>query len=333
MRMHKEPLVAVVTPVHNREHFLAECIESVLRQTYENFEYIIVNDCSTDTSLDIALNYARRDSRIRVESNTTPVGDIDNHNIAFSLISPAAKYCKAVSPEDLIFPDCIRRMVEVAEANPSVGFVASYQLSGRYVKWQGLQYPTAVVPGREICRQVFLGGHAGFGFGTPTSMLYRADLVRSSGGFYPHSSPHSDTSACFKYLQKSDFGFVYQVLSYGRIHGNLESLKSARINRHASEYLRDLIQYGPLYLSKAELERGLNEQLSDYYRFLAVSLVRRRGKDFWHYHRSRLEELGYPIRLSRLLKAAAMRVFREILNPEQAFRRSWRRVFADRKAF
>jgi glycosyltransferase involved in cell wall biosynthesis len=89
----EEPLVSVVTPVYNGEAYLAECIESVLGQTYKNFEYIIVNNCSKDRSLDIALAYAKRDSRVRVHNNEKFVGVIENHNIAFSLISPAAKYC------------------------------------------------------------------------------------------------------------------------------------------------------------------------------------------------------------------------------------------------
>ena len=327
MPMHEEPLVSVVTPVYNGESFLAVCIESVLMQTFRNFEYILVNNCSTDRSLDIALHYAKRDSRIRVHSNDSFVGVIENHNIAFSLISPAAKYCKVVSADDFLFPECITRMVEVAEANPSVGIVGSYQLSGSYIRWQGFQYPRTVLPGLELCRQVFLGGQPTFGFGTPTSTMYRADLVRNSGGFYPNSSPHADTSSCFKYLQNSAFGFVYQVLSYERTHGETQSSKSAEINRYSSANLNDLIQYGSFYLSKEEFERQLRKQLNDYLRFLAVNIIGFRGKEFWDYHKSRLEELGYPLTPFMLLKAAVIKVLREILNPEQAIRKIWRRVF------
>jgi len=325
--MRNAPLVSVVTPVYNGEHFLAECIESVLTQTFTQFEYIIVNNCSTDRSLDIALDYAARDSRLRVHNNDRFVGVIENHNIAFSLISPAAKYCKVVSADDFIFPDCIARLVEVAEANPSVGIVGSYQLSGSQIKWQGFTYPRVVVPGVALCRQIFLGDQKAFGFGTPTSLLYRADLVRNSGGFYPNSSPHADTSACFKYLQKSDFGFAYQVLSYERTHEDTQSSKSVEINRYVSAYLNDVIQYGPYYLSKEEMGRLLKNTLYTYHRFLAVNIVGSKGKEFWSYHKRRLEELGYPLKASMLLRAAMVMVLQEILNPEQAIRKCWRRVF------
>lgn len=325
MNVVSQPLVSVVTPVYNGEPFLAECIESVLKQTYKNFEYIIVNNCSTDHSLEIALDYAKKDSRIRFHNNNSFVAVIENHNIAFSLISPAAKYCKVVSADDLILPDCIMRMVEVAEANPSVGIVGSYEIAGSRVRWQGFQYPRSVIPGREICRQNFLGGDPTFGFGSPTSILYRADIVRNSGGFYPNSSPHADTSACFKHLQHSDFGFVYQVLSYCRIHGQTQSSKSTDINRYSSAVLNDVIKYGPFYLSTEELERLLKKQLNDYYQFLGVNLFRFRGREFWDYHKSRLEELGHPITIPKLLKGIIIKFLREAVNPEQAIRKICRR--------
>ena len=158
------------------KHF-GECLESVLRQTYRHYEYIIVNNCSKDRSLDIALAYAKRDSRVRAHNNENFVGVIENHNIAFSLISPAAKYCKVVSADDIIFPESIRRLVDVGEMHPPAGISGSYQQSGKYLKWQGFPYPRAVMPGRDICRQIFLGCNPAFGFGSPTSLLYRADGV------------------------------------------------------------------------------------------------------------------------------------------------------------
>src|SRR5262245_48451206 len=124
------PLVSVLTPVYNGEDYLAECIESVLAQTYRNFEYTIVNNCSKDRSLEIALSYAKKDSRIRVHDNEQFVGVIENHNIAFRLVSGSAKYCKVVSGDDFILPEYLTKVVEFAEANPTVGIVGSYQLSG-----------------------------------------------------------------------------------------------------------------------------------------------------------------------------------------------------------
>lgn len=309
MNRNNAPLVTVLTPVYNGADYLAECIESVLNQTYDNFEYIIVNNCSTDRTRETALQYAARDPRIRVHNNEQFVDVIANHNIAFNLMSPQARYAKMVSGDDYLFPDCIERMVEFAEAHPSVGIVGAYQLSGSIIKWQGFQYPTVVFPGRDIGRrfllrpQVFVEGEPVFGFGTPTSLMYRADLVRQTREFYPNPSPHSDTSACFSCLRHSDFGFIYQVLSYERTHGETQSSASKQMNRYTSAFLDDLLHYGSYYLSSDELTRELKATLTEYRRFLAKNyLLGSKDRKFWDYHEGRLKELGYPLGRFELLR-------------------------------
>lgn len=319
--MNDHPLVTILTPVYNGEAYLAECIESVLNQTYTNFEYIIVNNCSTDRTLEIATQYERKDPRLRVHKNLKFVPVIENHNIAFGLMSPNAKYCKVVSGDDTIFPDCIASMVEVAETYPSAVMAGCYQQSGKTVRWQGFPYPRTLISGREVCRQCFLGGDKDFGFGSPTSLLYRADIVRKSREFYPNPSPHSDTSACFANLVDADYAFIYRVLCWERTHEQTQSSKSAKMNRYLSSCLNDLLTYGHFYLSTEEYEKLLREQVNAYYSFLAVNSFSRRGKEFWDYHRSRLNELGFPITVPRLLNAGGKRALKEALNPGHAFKR------------
>jgi glycosyltransferase involved in cell wall biosynthesis len=327
MTERNQPLVSVLTPVYNGEKYLAECIESVLSQTYQNYEYLIVNNCSKDRTLEIALSYAKKDSRIRVHDNDTFFEVIANHNHAFRQMSPSAKYCKVVSGDDFILPECLSQMVEFAEGHPSVGIVGCYQQSGKRVRWQGFPYPKSVVTGRDLCRQIFLGGNPDFGFGSPTSLLYRADLVRKSTQFYPNPSPHSDTSACFCALQDCDFGFIYQVLSGEITHTETQSSRSEQLNRYSSAFLNDLQQYGPAYLSENELQLAVKELLDDYHRFLAVNWVKRTPVDgFWQYHRSRLEELGHPLKRHQLVKALMLLIFREAGNPEQAVRKFRKRM-------
>jgi glycosyltransferase involved in cell wall biosynthesis len=332
MSTRNEPLVSVVTPVYNGADFLEECIESVLKQTYGNFEYLIVNNCSKDRTLDIALSYAQKDSRIRVHDNTEFLAVIANHNHAFGLISPAAKYCKVVSGDDAIFPECLTKLVELAEANPSVGMVGCYQQSGRRVRWQGFKYPDPVLPGRQMCREIFLSDDPDLGFGSPTSLLYRADLLRSNKEYYPDPSPHSDTSACFRDLLEHDFGFVYEILSYERVHEQTQSYRSSQMNRYSSAWLHDLLRFGPACLSAEEFKRRRKETVDGYYRFLAVNYFGRfAGDDFWNYHRGRLEELGYPFKRTSLYKAGLILALQGILNPELTIRKFWNRKFSGRE--
>ena len=77
-----------------------------------------------------------------MHDNETFVGVIANHNIAFKLMSAEAKYCKVVSADDFLFPECVTRLVDLAEENPSVGIVGSYQLSGSQVRLAGFRIST-----------------------------------------------------------------------------------------------------------------------------------------------------------------------------------------------
>ena len=178
-----EPLVSVVTPVYNGAKYLAECIESVLTQTYSNFEYIIVNNCSTDGTLEIASRYAEQDPRIRIVTNEHFVGVIENHNIAFRQISPESKYCKALAADDSLYPECIQKLVEIAERNPAVSIVQSYAVNDKGVRGIGLPPQKSVFEGREVCRLYLLGALEAFG--TPSAVLYRSTAVRERKPFTP----------------------------------------------------------------------------------------------------------------------------------------------------
>lgn len=299
-----QPFVSVVTPVYNGESFLAECIESVLAQTYTNIEYIIVNNHSTDRTLEIAQSYADKDGRIQVYSNEAFVGAIENHNIALRYISPNSKYCKVVSADDWIFRDCLTQMVELAEANPSVGMVGSYTIAGKKIVPQGLEYETKVVSGSQLCYET-LKGHPQL-FGAPTWMLYRSDLIRRSNDFFPGSNPHADVAACYQWLKDCDFGFVHQLLSYTRIQPDSQSTHSIKLGTINLARIERLLQFGPQYmLSEKEQTKCLNELMDVYYRFLASNIHKQLGNGaFWQYHKTELRKLGLRLSPARLCVAS-----------------------------
>jgi glycosyltransferase involved in cell wall biosynthesis len=326
-----QPLVSVLTPVYNGGAYLRECIESVLGQTYTNWDYTILNNASTDDTLKIAEEYARKDSRVRVFSNDTLVDVISNHNKAFTLITPEARYCKNVSADDWLFPECLEQMVRVAEANPSIGFVGSYQLSGGSadwrtwsVRWTEIPYPCQIISGRDVCRTQLLGGP--YVFGSPTSIMYRADLVRGCDRFYPNQTSEADTSACYRFLRQSDFGFVHQVLSFMRLHEQTETATSKLQNAYVSSLLSDLVEYGQDYLSQAEWKKRVEEVVADYYRFLGVSVFNFRNGAFWAYHRKRLAECHQRFSYRRVMVAALVKGIDLLFNPKQTFEKVVRRT-------
>ncbi len=295
MTAYGEPMVTVLTTVYNGERYLRECIESVLNQTYRNWEYVIVNNCSNDATERIASEYAASDSRIRIHNNAAFVTAIQNHNLAFRTMSPQSKYCKVVHADDWLFPECLNQMVNLAERYPSVAVVGAYSLEGDRVILDGLPYPSTVVPGHSMGRWYLMGGP--YVFGNPTSVLYRADLVRSRQPFYRERWPlWADLDACLDLLRQSDFGFVHQVLTFTRRHAEATSQFAKRVNTYMLGGLELLVRHGPFYLDPHEYRVRLEEVLRAYRHFLGQSLIQRpTDKEFWHYHMTGLREVGHPM--------------------------------------
>jgi glycosyltransferase involved in cell wall biosynthesis len=106
------PLVSVISPVYNGEAHLAECIESVLAQTYPDWEYLVVDNCSTDRTFEIAERYAKQDARVPIVRNERFVSAAQNHNIGLGQMSSESRYCKFVHADDWLFAECLA----VAEA-------------------------------------------------------------------------------------------------------------------------------------------------------------------------------------------------------------------------
>ena len=320
MSLHDQPLVSVITPVYNMGDYLAECIESILSQTYQNFEYIIVNNRSTDRTLEIALEYAKKDSRIQVHTNKDFVGVMENHNIALALMSPQAKYCKVLCADDFLFPECLTKMVELAEAHPSVSMVGSYSIAGKKVMHSGLEYERTVVNGSEISRATLLGGP--YVFGAPTTLLYRADSVRKTKAFYPTSNPHSDTTACYRELENADFGFVHQVLSYTRIHAESQTSRGIKLGVLHLAKVYDVARFGPKFLSPTEYTDCLSRTTDHYYSTLVPHLfTKARNKEFWQKHRDGLQEAGLTFSRGKLLKAALLKWLLLFVHPGQALKK------------
>lgn len=311
--MTQSPLVSVITPVHNGELFLRECIESVLAQTYPHWDHTIVNNRSTDRTVEIAREYADRDPRIRIWNSETFVRVEQSYNNAFRQISAASKYCKVVAADDWLFPECLEKMVGLAEEHRTVAIVGAYGLSGAKIQWQGLPYPSTRVSGRELCRARLLGGP--YVFGTATSLLYRSDIVRSRHAFYNESNFHCDSEACLEFLEHADFGFIHQVLTYQGVREDSLTSFSQTMQTYLPWILLELVRYGPKYLTAEELQSRIRQHLKDYYDYLGEQVYARRGREFWNYHRTQLAALGHPMSARRLATAATSYAL-EFVNPK-----------------
>ncbi len=311
MKVSGKPFVTVLTPVYNTEKYLEECIRSVLAQTYNNWEYVIVDNCSTDRSANIARKYGDNDQRIRVVHNKEFLDMFKNWNHALHQIAPDSKYCKIVHADDWLFKDCLKEMVNVAESNPNVGIVGSYRLEETKVTCDGLPYPSTIISGKEICRSRLKGGP--FVFGSPSTLLIRSDIIRSKKYFYNESNIHADNEICFELLQDWDFGYVHQVLTFTRRHNEANTAYTRRMNTFIAADFFILIKYGPVLLSSDEYQLALDKYLTKYYRVLADSVLHLREKEFWTYHKKELKNMGYPINYLKLFTSSLKFIYNKVL--------------------
>jgi glycosyltransferase involved in cell wall biosynthesis len=325
MRRNAQPLVSIVTPVYNGEAYLAECIESVLAQTYEHWEYLIVNNHSSDRSGEIARHYAQHEPRLRVADNPTVLNAVDNWNHALKLISPESGFCKIVHADDWIFPDCVRQMTALGVAHPTVGLISAYRLDEDRVNLAGVPYGETVVMGRELCRRSLLRDEDYFG--SPSSLLVRSEIVRARDPFYTGRGSDTDTAACFDILREWDFGFVHQVLTYTRRHNESRSSALLRFQGRRLDKLRRLHSYGPTFLTEDEYRTRWARMLRNYYQALAGSVLERPEPGFWRYQRQQLQQMGLSLSWGRLAAATAL----ELLDLRQSLRHV-RRGLARRRA-
>lgn len=118
--MQDNPLVSVLMTAYNRERYIGDAIRSVLESTYTNIELIIVDDVSSDRTVDIALEFAKTDNRVKVFVNEKNLGDYPNRNRAASYAT--GKYIKYLDADDMMYDFGLDVMVRYTERFPEAGF-------------------------------------------------------------------------------------------------------------------------------------------------------------------------------------------------------------------
>jgi glycosyltransferase involved in cell wall biosynthesis len=315
-----QPIVSVVTPFYNTAQYLPLCIESVLTQTWSNFEYLLVDNASTDGSGEIAESYAARDKRIRVVHWPALLPQVRNYNQALRQISASSNYCKIVQADDTIDAACLRSMVSAFEQAPTIGLVGSYYLKGDVVRGSGFPRGVTMLAGGEMARLYLrsIAGAAGSptaAFGSPTAVMYRSSLILRPEPFFDEDLLHEDTEKCMQILREWDFGFVPQVLSFLRTDN--ESI-SSRARRYRAGTLDDYIivhRYAREFLPDPEARSLIRRVTRDYESLLAQHALRLREREFWDYHRSGLRTVGQKLVWRRIARRLFVDALLAAANP------------------
>ena len=303
-------LVAIFIPVYNDQEYIGQAIESILKQTHANWLLDVIDNNSDDRTPYVVEEYSRKESRISHRRFDELIGANANHSRGFAAIDPESAYCKVVQADDFIFPDCLQRMVEVAERHPEVGFVTSYRRIEDVVDLIALPLSREVARGTDVIRRCVLGSpHI---LGAPTASLLRTDLVLARQPFYDSTFSHADTDAAYDVLARADFGHVHQVLTYSRSRDSRFTFAQDAYC-WGPESVRILMRHGPGVLSRDEFRRRLRFELEHYSRFLVTQRLRpqrRHDMRFHTYHSLQLDYIeaeagAHPAvqRVARILRA------------------------------
>lgn len=220
--MTDSPLVSVLLTSYNREAFIAESIESVLAQTFTDFELIVCDDQSRDRTRDIVDDYARRDPRIRASVNERNLGDYPNRNRAASLAR--GRFLKYHDSDDVMYRHCLGVMVEALTAEPRAGFALSTSRN-----WPGGPCPMLLTPKLAYERE-YLG--TGLFQAGPASALFRTEVFRGVGGF-PEEGVASDLLFWIRACARVNVLLVPGDLFYYRVHAGQEYAKPENTIRYA----------------------------------------------------------------------------------------------------
>ena len=182
------PTVSVLMTVYNRRRFLTDAVRSVLDSTFTDFELILVDDASTDGSLELAHDLAGGDERVAVHANSHNLGDYPNRNHAASLAN--GEWLKYVDSDDLIYPHSLEVMVRAMKdhANAAAGLMHT-------VPSDRCPYPWVLSPA-EAYEKHFIGrGCLSCG---PTGAMIRRVSFEAVGGFDARWGVLSDMDLWFR---------------------------------------------------------------------------------------------------------------------------------------
>lgn len=217
------PLVSICIPTYNGERFLSKTLESVIKQSYKNWEIVIQDDKSTDQTVAIAKNFKDQCSiqNIKISVNSNNLGMALNWNLAVAKAS--GKYIKVMGQDDLLDACCIARQVQILEENPQHSLVTCAR---RMIRPNGkpifdrVLYKESQIMDEVIVSQKCLRFGGNF-IGEPVAVLAKKEYFHSSGGFDKR----------FKYF--IDVDMWIKIMKYGSIYFQKEALCSFRIHQNS----------------------------------------------------------------------------------------------------
>ncbi len=241
-------------PIYNSASYLRQAIDSVLAQSFRDFELLIVDDCSHDGSDKIAAGYVERDSRVKFERNASNRGMVANWN--YCLGKASGRYIHFMFGDDyFLSPMALEMKVKSLEERPEVSLVSSSRAvvdeGGHQIAlWQGFSGLVSADPRHVVqaCLKLYYlkDGKLKFGclenfIGEPSAVMFRK--TQAYRGFNPEYRQLVDLEMWFYLLQQGRFSFFAEPLVAFRKHDAQQTAKNSKDFVHIEEYLALIKHY------------------------------------------------------------------------------------------
>lgn len=245
------PLVAVVTPVFNGAPWLERTLACVQRQTYRNIVHVILDNASTDESPRMIDRARAGTTPIIVRRNPQTLRQTDNWNAAMAMAPPEARYVKWLCADDLMTPDCIEKMVRLAESDPEIDLVLAVDVVDDMLKGDRLEAPRNIYSGPEIARLLLTDRLRHL---PAAHMFFRASPERLRAPFDAATVPAMDADFVVRDLLHRKVGYIFEPLLFTRVTPATETAKRGGFRTSILPGLSRLTRYGPQLLSADEFQ-------------------------------------------------------------------------------
>lgn len=232
---HTPPKLSVVMSVYNAEHYLSAAMESVLTQSYTDFEFVIIDDGSTDKSPEILQEYAAKDDRIRIITQK-------NTGLTVALCTGCdiarGEYIARMDADDYSLPSRFEKQVALLDANPDLvaatGDVEHFTDDGTVLTIVKLDQEPKLIRFYN-CFVNYIGGHG--------QVMFRRDVYDKVGGYDPTFRMSQDYDLWAKLLTQGDFGIVPETIYRFRTgHDSISKLSKNEQAHHSQRTCRRLFE-------------------------------------------------------------------------------------------
>lgn len=223
------PKVSVCIPTFNGADYICGALASVLRQQYQDFEVVIVDNCSTDQTVALIAELSSQTEKIRFFRNERNIGLAANLNKCFEYAR--GEYIKYLCVDDLLLPDCLEQMVAGLDAHTAVSLVCGGRLcineSGQSFGLRRYSPQKKIIPGYKVISRCLYAGNF---VGEPTAVMFRKSDMPS---WFRDDLPQlMDMEMWFRLLEHGELLNIARPLCSIRFHKaqmTRENIKSGRL--------------------------------------------------------------------------------------------------------